>query len=72
MKRGREVILFLLVASGLGGAGCAAVSLAAGPVVTALQAIRGRTVERTLSADLQTTWTATVDTFARMEVPWRC
>ncbi len=52
----------------MGGGGCAAAGLAVGPLMTALQVISGRTVERTLSADLETTWTATVDTLNRMEV----
>ncbi|MFQ5656690.1 MAG: DUF3568 family protein [Candidatus Methylomirabilales bacterium] len=70
MKPRREIILLLpfLVASTMGGGGCAAAGLAAGPLVTALQFVGGRTVERTLSADLETTWTATVDTLSRMEV----
>ena len=70
LKPRREEVLFVLflVCGGLGGGGCAAAGLAAGPLVTVLQALGARTVERTVSADLETTWTATVDILTRMEV----
>lgn len=73
MKRGREGILFLVLwlAIALAGGGCAAGEIAAGPLVSVIQAIGGRSVERTLAADLETAWTATVDTLTRMEIPIR-
>lgn len=70
MKRGRDAILRLglLLTIALAGGGCAAAGMAVGPLMTALQAIGGRSVERTLAADLETAWTATVDTLTRMEI----
>jgi hypothetical protein len=70
MKRGRDAILrlVLLLAIALAGGGCAAAGIAAGPLLTAIQAIGGRSVERTLAADLETAWTATVDTLTQMEI----
>ena len=70
MKRGRDAILrlVLLSAIALAGGGCAAAGMAAGPLLTALQAIGARSVEQTLAADLETAWTATVDTLTRMEI----
>jgi hypothetical protein len=62
------VLVVIMIASMLGGGGCAAAGLAAGPLVTVLQALGARTVERTVSADRETTWTAMVDTLTRMEV----
>lgn len=70
MKRGRGATLLLgcLAAIALVSSGCAGASMAAGPLISALQAITGRSVERTLSADLETAWTATRDTLNRMDV----
>lgn len=71
MKMRREAIflLSLCVATMLAGGGCAAAGLAAaGPLLTAIGTISSRSIERTLSADLQTAWTATVETFSRMEI----
>ena len=49
--------------------GCASAGLALmGPLGGSLTAIADRSVERTLPADLGTTWGATVDTLARMAV----
>jgi hypothetical protein len=42
--------------------------MAAGPLLSVLQAIGARSVEQTLAADLETAWTATVDTLTRMEI----
>jgi hypothetical protein len=42
--------------------------MAAGPLMSVLQAIGARSVEQTLAADLETAWTATVDTVTRMEI----
>ncbi len=70
MKRGRDGILLLVLLSAIAlvGGGCAVAGMAAGPLLTALQAIGARSVEQTLAADLDTAWTATVDTLTRMEI----
>lgn len=70
MKPSRDrMVCVVMIASVLGGAGCASAGLAAvGPLMTAFQIVGARTVERTVSADRETTWTATVDTLSRMEV----
>ena len=70
MKRGRDGILLLVLLSAIAlvGGGCAVAGMAAGPLLTALQAIGARSVEQTLAADLETAWTATVDTLTRMEI----
>lgn len=70
MKRGRDGILLLVLLSAIAlvGGGCAGASMAAGPLMSLLQAIGSRSVEQTLTADIETAWTATVDTLARMEV----
>ena len=61
------VALLLLVLSGSGG--CAAAGLAAvGPMLSSFAALGDRSVERTVPADLPTTWGATVDALARMAV----
>ena len=54
----------VLVASG----GCATAGLAAAPLLSAVQAVADRSVERTLPADLATAWVASVDTFGRRGV----
>jgi hypothetical protein len=59
--------LLLLVLSGAGG--CAAAGLAVvGPMLGSFAALADRSVERTVPADLPTTWGATVDALARMAV----
>lgn len=63
-SRDRMRLVVIIIASVVGGAGLAAV----GPLMTAFQIVGGRTVERTVSADREITWTATVDTLSRMEV----
>ena len=70
MKRGRDAILRLVLLSAIAlvGGGCAGASMAAGPLLSVLQAIGARSVEQTLAADLETAWTATVDTVTRMEI----
>lgn len=68
-SRDRKALVVIMIATVLGGAGCASAGLAAvGPLMTAFQIVGGRTVERTVSADRETTWSATVDTLTRMEV----
>jgi hypothetical protein len=53
----------------LGSGGCVTAGLAAvGPILGSITAIGDRTVERTIPADLSTTWGATVDALGRMAV----
>ena len=53
----------------VGSGGCVTAGLAAmGPIMGSLAALGDRTVERTIPADLSTTWGATVDALARMAV----
>jgi hypothetical protein len=69
LRRETILLLPLYVATMLAGGGCAAAGLAAaGPLLTALGTISSRSIERTLSADLETAWTATVETLSRMEI----
>ena len=67
---GHPALLLLLLAwAGLGSGGCVTAGLAAvGPILGSLTALGDRTVERTIPADLSTTWGATVDALARMAV----
>lgn len=61
--------LLLLASAGLMAGGCATAGLAlVGPLAGSLTAIVDRSVERTLPADLSTTWGATADALARMAV----
>jgi uncharacterized protein DUF3568 len=63
------LLLLLLALAGLGSGGCVTAGLAAvGPILGSITAIGDRTVERTIPADLSTTWGATVDALARMAV----
>lgn len=62
-------LVWLLLPVLLGSGGCVTAGLAAmGPVMGSIAAIGDRTVERTIPADLSTTWGATVDALARMAV----
>ncbi len=68
-RRGTLLLLISLLSAGLGSGGCATAGLAAaGPLLGSLWAFADRSVERTLPADLSTTWGATVDALARMAV----
>jgi hypothetical protein len=61
--------LLLLAAAGLTAGGCATAGLAlVGPLAGSITAIADRSVERTLPADLGTTWGATADALARMAI----
>lgn len=61
--------LLLLASAGLMAGGCATAGLAlVGPLAGSITAIVDRSVERTLPADLSTTWGATADALARMAV----
>ena len=61
--------LLLVAASGLAAGGCATAGFALmGPLASSVVAIADRSVERTLPADLGTTWGATADALARMAV----
>jgi hypothetical protein len=66
----RSLLSFLLLASAaLTAGGCATAGLAlVGPLAGSLTAIVDRSVDRTLPADLSTTWGATADALARMAV----
>ena len=66
---GRPLLLSLLLCAGLGSGGCATAGLAAlGPLLGSVSALGDRSVERTIPADISTTWGATVDALARMAV----
>jgi hypothetical protein len=56
----------LLAGVALSSAGCAAAGVAASPLISALQLVTDRTVERTVPADLDLAWGASVDTLLRM------
>jgi len=56
----------LLLAAVLASSGCVAAGIAAGPLVSAVQAVTDRTLERTLPVDLPLAWGASVDTLQRM------
>jgi hypothetical protein len=61
--------LLVLTMSGLTAGGCATAGLAlVGPLAGSITAIADRSVERTLPADLATSWMATSDALARMAV----
>lgn len=62
-------LAWLLLPVLLGSGGCVTAGLAAmGPVMGSIAALGDRTVERTIPADLSTTWGATVDALSRMAV----
>ena len=62
-------LLLLLFPVLVGSGGCVTAGLAMmGPVVGSLTALGDRKVERTIPADLSTTWGATVDALSRMAV----
>lgn len=61
--------ILLLLMGGVSGWGATKmVGARGGPLRPALDPISGQTVERTLAADLHTTWTATVGTLTRMKI----
>jgi len=61
--------LLLLASAGLTAGGCATAGMAlVGPLAGTVTAIVDRSVDRTLPADLSTTWGATADALARMGV----
>jgi hypothetical protein len=66
----RSLLSLLLLASvGLMAGGCATAGMAlVGPLAGTVTAIVDRSVDRTLPADLSTTWGATADALARMAV----
>ena len=62
-------LLLLLFPVLVGSGGCVTAGLAMmGPIVGSLTELGDRKVERTIAADLSTTWGATVDALARMAV----
>jgi hypothetical protein len=61
--------LFVLASAGFMAGGCATAGMALmGPLAGTVTAIVDRSVDRTLPADLSTTWGATADALARMGV----
>src|SRR5690242_9659736 len=63
------LLMSLLLCTALASGGCATAGLALlGPLVGSISALGDRSVERTIPADLSTTWGATVDALARMAV----
>jgi hypothetical protein len=61
--------VLVLAAAGLTAGGCATAGLALmGPLASSVTAVVDRSVDRTLPADLGTTWGATTDALARMAV----
>ena len=63
------LLMSLLLCTALASGGCATAGLALlGPLVGSISALGDRSVDRTIPADLSTTWGATVDALARMAV----
>ena len=61
--------LLLLTSAGLMAGGCATAGMALmGPLAGTVTAMVDRSVDRTLPADLSTTWGATADALARMAI----
>lgn len=65
------VVLLGLTWGVLTGGGCTAAGLAAGPLITSIQLLGDRSVERTLPADLSTAWAATVHALGPLDVQVR-
>src|SRR5215475_1938276 len=63
-RRWHSAALFLSAVLAISG--CAAAGIAAGPLVSAVQAVTDRSLERTLPVDLATAWGASVETVERM------
>jgi len=61
-----RALALLLLPVLLGTGGCVGAGLAIGPVTSSIVALADRSVERTMPADLSTTWGASVDALARM------
>jgi hypothetical protein len=64
--RSKIPIAALLLSAVLASGGCVAAGMAASPLVSALQAVADRSLERTVSADVSTAWGASVDTLQLM------
>lgn len=62
----RGVALLLLSIALMASGGCVTAGLAIGPVVSSITALADRSVERTIPADLATTWAASTDALSRM------
>jgi hypothetical protein len=63
---GRLHTTALLLTVVLVSGGCVAAGVAAGPLVSAFQAVADRTLERTVPVDLSIAWGASLDTLQRM------
>ncbi|HEY9506976.1 MAG TPA: hypothetical protein VIQ27_13455, partial [Gemmatimonadales bacterium] len=65
----RLLLLLVLATAGLTTGGCVTAGLALmGPLAGSVTAIADRSVDRTMPADLGTTWGATADALARMAI----
>jgi hypothetical protein len=62
----RALTLLLALTAALATEGCVAAPFAVGPLVGSVVALGDRSVERTIPADLPTTWAASVDALSRM------
>jgi hypothetical protein len=62
----RALALLLAATAALATGGCVAAPFAIGPLVGSVVALGDRSVERTIPADLPTTWAASVDALSRM------
>lgn len=62
----RALALLLVATAALAMGGCVAAPFAIGPLVGSVVALGDRSVERTIPADLPTTWAASVDALSRM------
>jgi hypothetical protein len=62
----RALALLLASTAALATGGCVAAPFAVGPLVGSVVALGDRSVERTIPADLPTTWAASVDALSRM------
>ena len=70
IRQTRLTIASALVATALASGGCAAGGLAAvGPVLSAVQAVTDRTVERTVAADLATARVLALEGLTRIAIP---
>lgn len=64
----RAPALVLVLLAGLAGSGCTAAGLVAAPVLSSMVAIGDRSVTRTLPADRDSAWSATLETLGRLGI----
>jgi hypothetical protein len=65
--RGAVIGVLVAVAPAVGG--CTAAPLALGPVMSAIQLVGDRAVDRSFAADRESTWAAVLHTLSRLELP---